>query len=50
MTFSSRVTQVTKTVESPRVIGLEARINVESNEISHFYVFFSYKIVPEYQK
>ena len=30
--FSSRVT-----VESLRVIGLQARVNVESNEISHFF-------------
>jgi len=34
--------RVTKTVESLRVIGLKARVNVESNEISHFFDFIFY--------
>jgi len=42
MTWSSRVT---KTVESLRVIGLQARVNVKSHEISHFfyYIFYAMK-------
>jgi len=53
MTWSSRVT---KTVESLRVIGLQARVNVKSHEISHFfyYIFYAmkwrltcYKMVPD---
>ena len=37
MTWSSRVT---RSVESVRVIGLQARVNVESYEISQFsYIF-----------
>jgi len=39
MTWSSRVT---KTVESLRVIGLQARVNVESHEISHFFYYIFY--------
>jgi len=34
MTWSNRVT---RTVESLLVIGLQARVNVESHEISHFF-------------
>jgi len=47
MTWSSRVT---KTVESLRVIGLEARVNVESHKISHFfsYIFYAMKWRPTY--
>ena len=43
--FSSRVR---RTVESIRVIDLQARINVESNEILYFLQFFvfNYKVVP----
>jgi len=48
--------RVTRTVESLRVIGLQARINVESHEISHFFydIFYvmkwhptCYKMVPD---
>jgi len=48
--------RVTKTVESPRVIDLQARVNVESHEISHFfyYIFYAmkwrltcYKMAPD---
>ena len=31
--------RVTRTVESLRVIALEARVNVESNEIAYFFLF-----------
>ena len=39
MTWSSRIT---RTVESLRIIGLQARVNVESHEISRFFynIFF----------
>ena len=48
MTWPSRVrvmtwpSRVTRTVESLRVIGLQARVNVESHEILHFFynIFF----------
>jgi len=45
MTWPNRVT---KTVESPRVIDLQARVNVESHEISHFfyYIFYAMKWHP----
>jgi len=44
MTYSSRVT---RTAESPRVIGLQARVNVVSSEISHFsYVFSCCEMTP----
>ena len=45
MTWSSRVT---KTVESLRVIGLQARVNFKSHEISHFfyYIFYAMKWRP----
>jgi len=39
MTWSSQ-SRVTRTVESLRVIGLQARVKVESNEISHFFYDF----------
>jgi len=39
MTWPSQ-SQITKTVESPRVIGLQVRVNVESHEISHFFYIF----------
>ena len=39
MTWSSRVTE---TVESLRVIGLQARVNVESHEVSHFFYYIFY--------
>ena len=32
---------VTRTVESPRVMGLQARANVKANEIEHFSCVFS---------
>jgi len=32
--------RVTRTVESHRVIALQAQFNVESNEISHFFYDF----------
>jgi len=38
----SSQSRVTKTVESLRVIGLQARVNVESHEISHFFYDISY--------
>jgi len=38
----SSQSRVTKTVESLRVIGLQARVNVESHEISHFFYYISY--------
>jgi len=55
--FSSRVkvrviiwssqSQVTRTVESFRVVGLQARVSVESHEISHFfYDIFCYEMAP----
>jgi len=45
MTWSSRVT---RTVESLRVIGLQARGNVESHEISRFfYNIFCYEMAPD---
>jgi len=34
MTWSSRLTRI---VVSLRVVGLQARVNVESNEISRFF-------------
>jgi len=43
MTWSSQ-SRVTRTVESLRVIGLQARVNVESNEISHFFYDFLYAV------
>jgi len=51
MTWSSRVEssqrRVTRTGESLRVINLQARVNVESNEISHFtYVVFCHEMAP----
>ena len=36
MTWSSQ-SRVTSTVESLRIIGLQARVNVESHEISRFF-------------
>jgi len=39
MTWSSRVA---RTVESLRVIALQARINVESHEISRFFCYLLY--------
>jgi len=42
MTWSSRAR-----VESLRVIGLQARVNVELHEISHFfYYFLCYEMAP----
>jgi len=40
--------RMTKTVESLRVIGLQARVNFESYEISHFfyYIFYAMKWCP----
>jgi len=35
----SSQSRVTRTVESLRVIALEARVNVESNEIAYFFLF-----------
>jgi len=35
MTWSSQV-RVTRTIKLLRVIGLQARVSVESNEIQHF--------------
>jgi len=47
MTWSSQI-RVTRTVESLRVVGLQARVNVESHEISHFfYDVFSYEMSPD---
>jgi len=43
MTWSSQ-SRVTKTVESLRVIGLQARVNVESDEISHFSYYILYAV------
>jgi len=41
---------VTRTVESLRVIGLEARVNVESHKISRFfYDIFCYQMAPNMQ-
>jgi len=47
MTWSSQ-SGVTKTVESLRFIGLQARVMVESHEISHFfyYIFYATKWRP----
>jgi len=47
--------RVTRTVKSLRVIGLQTRVNVESNEISHFFCLYfgmkwrptCYKVVPD---
>ena len=40
--------RVTRTVESFRVIGVQARVNVESNEILHLSMAFScYKMAPD---
>jgi len=37
-----------RTVESPRVIGLQSRVNVESHEISRFfYNIFCYEMAPD---
>ena len=41
MTWSSQ-SRVTKTIESLRVIGLQARVNFESHEISHLFYHISY--------
>jgi len=38
----SSQSRVTKTVESLRVIGFQARVNVESHEISHFFYYILY--------
>jgi len=38
MTWSSQ-SRVEKTVESLRVFGLQARVNVKSHEISHFFYY-----------
>jgi len=44
---SSSQWRVTRTVESLQVIGLQAGVNVESNETSHFvYVFFCIEMAP----
>jgi len=40
MTWSNRVRASQTTVESLRIIGLQARVIVESNEISHFPMSF----------
>jgi len=47
MTWSSQ-SQVTTTVESLRVIDLQVRVNVESHEISHFFLwdFYAMKLHP----
>jgi len=49
MAWSSRVTI---TVTSLRVIGLQARVNVEPQEISHFFLrhFFAMKLCPTCHK
>jgi len=47
MTWSSQ-SRVTRTVESLRVIGLQARVNVESHEIFRFfYNIFYYEMAPD---
>jgi len=46
MTWSSP-SRVTRIVESLRIIGLQARVNVESHENSHFfYDIRYYEMVP----
>ena len=42
------LSRVTKPVESLRVIGLQARVSVESHEILHFFyhTFLCYEIAP----
>ena len=46
MTWSSQ-SRVTRTVESLRVIGLQAQVNVESHEISCFFNIFCYEMAPD---
>ena len=47
----SRLCRVTRTLESLAVIGLQARVNVESHEISRFLRhFFAMKWHPTYHK
>jgi len=47
MTWSSQ-RRVTRTAGSLQFIGLQARVNVESTEISNFsYVFFRYEMAPD---
>ena len=41
LTLSSQ-SRVTKTVDSLQVIGLQALVNVESHEVSHFFYYISY--------
>ena len=44
-TWSSQSqSRVTKTVESLRVIGLQAQVNFESHEISHFFYCILYEM------
>jgi len=45
MTWSSQ-SRVTRNVESLRIIVLQARVNVESHEISRFFYIFCYEMAP----